>query len=224
MAHIASGLTNYQIEKQFGYNHNLCQTIRMQMQCDAVQVLVLKTKLGSPKKIDSPELIEKVKELALANRRMTNAHVAAIISAELGPIGEESVRKIRKHLGIEFLLLVRTFYRSEQQIENRLNRALKELENPRDWGKVLLPDECYVRLGEDNRPIWRRRGETGPDVEIRTKKFGQKVSIFGGFSLLHTTLIIIIVKGTVDSIAYINDLIDQSGLIPDMNAVDDIRQ
>ena len=43
--------------------------------------------------------------------------------------------------------------------------------------------------------------------------------VFGGISKYHKTNLIVITKGTVDSLTYIDDLIDGSGLIPEMNEV-----
>jgi hypothetical protein len=106
---------------------------------------------------------------------------------------------------------------TEIQKQNRLAFAQRELENPRDWSRVLFTDESYFWLGEDRRFLWRRLGERGPDVELQTMKFGKKVMIFAGLSVGYKTPIIAITRGIIDGDSYVDECIDQSGLICDMN-------
>jgi hypothetical protein len=103
------------------------------------------------------------------------------------------------------------------QKQNRLAFAQREFENPRDWSRVLFTNESYFWLGEDRRFLWRRSGERGPHVELQTMKFGKKVMIFAGFSVGYKTPIIAITRGIIDGDPDVDECIDQSDLICDMN-------
>jgi hypothetical protein len=186
---------------------------------------VFQSPLGAPKKI-SNQIIARVEELTLAHRRMSCGTISNIIAEEFYPISVGSVSKIRRNLGFEFLFPMRTFFLTDIQKANRLQWCLKErdLTRRRDWNKVIFTDESYFWLGEDNRRLWRRPGEKWQDVRIATKKFGQKVMVFGGFCATWQTALIAMEHGTVDSEVYIEELIDQSGLIAGMNEQFGIQQ
>ena len=54
-------------------------------------------------------------------------------------------------------------------------------------------------------------------------KFPKKVMAYGGISKQYKTPLIIVERSTIDAVSYIDDLIDQSGLIPDMNFIYGIK-
>jgi transposase len=213
---ILRGFSDYAIEKATGHCHKFCRKIRKELKDNPGELFIQRTTLGSPIKC-SEALRARVDELTTHNRRMTNDECAAIISAEMVPVSRESIRRIRLNLGFSYLPPIHTFFLTPTQIQNRLRFAQREIAQPRDWGSVIFTDESYFWLGEDNRALWRKRGERGPDVEMQTVKFPKKILVFGGISLRVKTNLILIEKGTVDGITYIDECIDQSALIPDMN-------
>jgi hypothetical protein len=173
---------------------------------------------GGPRK-SSYELRARILELTLTNRRITNKEIALIVSAEFWTVSREFVRHVRLDLGFKYEPPIHTFLLTPLQKANRYQWVRHEIarEPPRDWGQVLFTDESYVWLGDDHRWLWRRRGETGPDVEVATPKFRKKILIFGGISLRYKTKLILIEQGTVDGAVYVDDCIDASGLILDMD-------
>jgi hypothetical protein len=126
---------------------------------------------------------------------------------------------IRLGLGFSYLPPVHTFFLTPKQIRDRLDFAQKEIAHPRDWTSVIFTDESYFWLGEDNRALWRKRGEKSPDIEIQSVKFPKKILVFGGISIRLKSRLILFEKGTVDGITYVDECIDQSAIIPDMNQV-----
>jgi transposase len=213
---IMNGLTDSQIQKNYGHCHKFCAKIRRMLQTNPQEILMTTRPMGRPKKA-SPSIAARITELTIANRRMTNQQMSNIISDEFSPISCETVRRIRLQERFQFMKPVHTFFLTERQKANRLQFAINEIANPRDWTAVLFTDESYVWLDGDNRPLWRRRGERNTDLLNPTPKFCKKVLIFGGISHRYKTKLILIEKGTVDSVVYQDECIDQSNLILGMN-------
>jgi transposase len=188
------------------------------MENDPRGIFIQKKKLGSPRKV-TREIIQRVEELTLADRRMTDVQVAQIIKEHFTSVCPETIRQIRKSLGFFFERPVRTFCLTPVQKANRLAWCQNEQRLGRDWSKVFVTDESYFWLGDDGRPLWRRRGERGPDVQVQLNKFPKKLMVFAGFSMVYKSAIILITHGTVTAESYVDDLIDQSGLIPDLNNI-----
>jgi hypothetical protein len=102
---------------------------------------------------------------------MTNDECAHIISHEFCDIPRETVSVIRASLRFSYLSPIRTFFITPKQIRDRLIFAQSKIAHPRDCGSVIFTDESYFRLGEDNKALWRKRGETAPDIEMQIVKF-----------------------------------------------------
>lgn len=66
--------------------------------------------------------------------------------------------------------------------------------------------------------MWRRRGEKDDAVLHSTPKYKKKIMVFGGISYNHQTPIVFI-DGTIDSSVYIDECIDGTELIWDMDRV-----
>jgi transposase len=174
---ILRGHSNHQIEKNTGHCHKLCAAIRKSLTENPGAMFVQEAHIGSPKKCT--EVVRaRIDELTTKNRRMTNDECAHIISQELCAVSREAVRVIRSSLGFSYLPPIRTFFLTPRQIRDRLAFAQRDLAHPREWGSVIFTDESYFWLGEDNRALWRKRGERGPDIELQTVKFPKKILVF----------------------------------------------
>lgn len=111
---------------------------------------------------------------------------------------------------------IHTFLTTQIQRENRIKFCKYHIDNETSWENVLFTDESSFELNSANRWIWRRRGETSSDMYNATNKYNKKVMVFGGISLKYTTPLIVI-QATIDSDSYVDDCIDQSGLIIGMD-------
>jgi hypothetical protein len=175
---IAVGYTDYQIEKMTGHCHKLAKQIRMQIENNQ-NVFKLKSPIGAPRK-QSKELTDEIESITLNTRRLSNADVASITQRIPGliSVSASTVSIIRHNLGFRFLPPVHTFLLTDLQKLNRKTFAEYHLTVGTDWKNVIFTDESYFWLGDDNRALYRRRGERGPDIEWRTPKF-QKKCLFG---------------------------------------------
>lgn len=213
---IQNNWTDLEIHREYGFSRSFCLKLRKLISRDCSSILFSAGRLGAPFKVTA-DIKQRVNQLTLVDRRMTNAMIARIISTEIRQISAETVRRIREELGFRYLPPVRTFFLTDVQRLRRVAFAEEELRNWRDWTRVVFTDESYFWLGDDHRYLWRKRGETGSDIELRTKKFGEKVLIFAGFALGYKSELIIVTRGTVDADAYVDKLIQGSHIIPDMN-------
>jgi transposase len=215
---IFTGMSDTEINRRYGYYRGTCRQIRRRMQEDLTSIFDLMSPLGAPPKINE-DILRRIEELTLSDRRMPDQFVASVISAEFHiSISGESVRKARKDLGFKFKFPIHTFDLTDTQRANRLKFAQTELENWRDWNKVVFTDESYFCLGEDYRRLWRRKGERCKEVCMRTKKFPRKLLVFGGIAAGFRSQLVVLRHGTVDGQVYIEHLIPESEIIPRMNA------
>jgi hypothetical protein len=150
---------------------------------------------------------------------MTNRDIEQILCEQsiLPQVSSSTIASIREKLGFQFLPPIHTFYLTEKQKSAQFKFATDHLHD--NWDEALFTDESFFWLGDDSRRLYRRRGEFSEDVQFKTPKFQKKILIFGGIAKRYKTPLIIIESGTVDAITYIDDLFDQSGLIPDMNSI-----
>lgn len=225
LSRILSHETNTQIHDRYGYSRQACREIRNKVNSDPISIFRLNKPIGAPPKLSS-DMLERIKQLTMRNRRATNAFIANAVSEEFSPvsISEETVRKARKQLGFKFEHPIHTFDLSPVQRENRLKFAQRELEARRNWNKVIFTDESYFCLGEDWRRLWRIPGETGPDVSVRTRKFPKKLLVFGGIAAGFKSDIVIVKHGTVNGEVYVEQLIPKSRIIPGMNRIHGKKQ
>jgi transposase len=221
LGHILSGLSDTDINTRYGYSRGKCREIRHLLHSDPVAIFQLFRPIGAPLKVTF-DMFRRIEELTLSDRRMSNEFIAIVISAEFHiSISSETVRKARKDLGFKFKFPIHTFDLTDVQRENRLKFAQSELANWRDWSKVVFTDESYFCLGEDYRRLWRRPGERCKDICMHTKKFPQKLLIFGGITSGFKSRIVILGQksGTVNGAMYVEKLIPESEIIPRMNSI-----
>ncbi len=204
------------IARETGHSRSLIRKIKNQMKNDE-DIFELKNKLGAPVKITN-DLRNEIRNLTMANRRMSSKTISNIISenSNFPSISRSSVDSVRHSLGFSYLPPIHTFFTTEVQRENRVNFCKYHIDNQTSWNNVLFTDESIFELNSAHRWIWRRRGETSSDVYNATNKFNKKVMVFGGISYKYTTPLITI-QGTIDANDYVDDCIDQSGLILGMN-------
>ena len=218
------GYSDMDIERITKYNHKTVRSVR-NMLMQGEDLFVQKNKLGAPAKI-TQELLIFVDDMTKVNRRLSNLSLATFAnqSGRFYPkISEATIRRARKILGYKLTYPLISFELTEKQKNDRLMFAQKHLQLGTDWSKVLFTDESYFWLNEDHRPLYRKRGERCPEIVVNQKKFPDKILVFGGISSLAKTNLIIIERGTIDHISYVDDLIDGSGLIPEMNTIYGIR-
>lgn len=128
--------------------------------------------------------------------------------------------KFLKHLSIELnpkiiFISVHTekhFFLDETQREKRMNFVKRLVVNKTDFDKIIFTDENIFELGPNNQWLWYKRGEKSNDVINEVSKFPKKLCVFGGISKKYQSPIILI-RGTVDAITYVDECIDWSGLI-----------
>jgi hypothetical protein len=128
-----------------------------------------------------------------------------------------TIFRIRHNLGFIFLPPIATFSLNIAQIARRLQFAQYHLTEGTDWSRPIFTDESSFVLG-DRRWIWRRRGETGPEVSSARVKYPAKVMIFAGISHGYKSCLIRVEFGTIDANSYVDEFVDQSAVIPEMNA------
>jgi hypothetical protein len=171
-------------------------------------------KLGRPLKL-VPAVRDRIRQLTLADRRISNQAIVHILQQEGIDVCPASVSIARNEQGFEYGPPRRTFFLTDDQKRRRLEFARRELN--RDWTNVLFTDESYFWIAEDSGYLWRIRGEHTPDVCVHEKKHPQKVLVFGGFCPQYQSNLVILLRGTVTGETYVQDLIQGSHLIEGMN-------
>ena len=84
--------------------------------------------------------------------------------------------------------------------------------------KAIFVDESSFDLNNNHRWVWRKRGEFNEKlVQNPTSKYTKKVMLFGGISAKWKSPLISIDQ-SVDSIYYVDEFIDNAGIIPEMNS------
>ena len=217
LVHIYNGKSDRCISNLTGHSRKLIAKVRSESKEGAVKTTYEGT--GRPTK-STDEVRRMVESISTANPRMGSGTFAQIMSEPPSPTtySHEFVRKIRHDLGYDFLPPITRFPLTEAQITNRLSFANHHLSVETNWGNVIFVDESSFELGANSRWVWRKRCDTNPLIYNDTVKFPQKVMVFGGISKNWKTPLIAL-EGTVDSCTYIDECIDGTGLIPEMNRV-----
>jgi transposase len=215
LAQIAAGKSNKWIAKHCGHGPDLIRRVRASLDEDPTQIFALEHALGAPRKI-SPGVLGRIAELTASNRRMSSDALARIISAEpeMPTISSSSVASARHELGYQFLPPSAIFPLTPDQKAKRLTFALAH--SGTDWSTTVFTDESSFVLGTRGW-LWRRKAETGAEVSWVKEKFPPKVMVFAGISRDYKSTLIMIESGTVDAESYVDEFVDQSGIIPDMN-------
>lgn len=148
----------------------------------------------------------------------TNQIVNIISQNNNVSISPSLVYSIKHQVSFNYFPPVHTFFTTETQIENRIRFCENHLNNQTNFDSFLFTDESSFELSASHRWLWRRRGETSPDVQYATSKHPKKIMIFGGISMQYCTPLIAI-KGSINAVSYVDECIDDSGLIPNMNDI-----
>lgn len=206
------------IARETGFNRTLIRDVKNSLEQDQ-DVFTLKKKLGTKVKV-SEDIKNEVVNLTIANRRMAAKSISDIINQnpQLNSISASTVYRIKHEMKFNYLPPIHTFFTTQEQRTRRVHFAQKHLNLGTDWSNVLFTDESSFELDSSHRWVWKRRGENSPDVQHCTKKFNRKVMVFGGISRRYTTALIAI-KGSIFTESYIDECIDDSGLIVGMNEI-----
>ena len=205
-----------EISRGTGHSRSFIRKIRDQLENNE-NIFELDQKIGAPTK-KTDEIRNEILNLTLSNRRMSDKTIASIISENpnLRPISSFLVNSVRHDLKFNFLPPIHTFLTTEVQRKARVEFCQHHVENQTDWNSVIFTDESSFELDSSSRWIWRRRGESSPDIFHATNKFNKKIMIFGGISKKYNTPLIAL-KGSINADSYVDECIDDSGLILGMN-------
>lgn len=205
-----------EISRKTGHSRSFVRKIREQLEKDE-GVFNLDRKIGAPTK-KSDNVRNEILNLTLSNRRMSDRAIASIISEnqKFHPISSFLVNSVRHDFKFNFLPPIHTFITTEIQRKARVEFCQNHIENGTDWSNVIFTDESSFELDSSSRWIWRRRGECSHDIYHATKKFNSKIMVFGGISKKYCTPLIAI-KGSINADSYVDECIDDSGLILGMN-------
>lgn len=213
---IGAGYNNSQISQITGHTRAFVRQTRRGLSNGTL--FDQNAKIGRPT-IRTPELINSIDSITLQNRRMPCNAIVDILKSrdDLPNASYGTVNSIRHNLNYKYLPPIHTFEITEQQRINRLSFANHHIQANTDWSKGIFVDESMFYLDNNHRWLWRRRGEFNEElVQHRTPKYIKKVMMFGGISTKWKTPLITIDQ-TVDSINYIDEFIDNAGVIPEMN-------
>ena len=152
---------------------------------------------------------------------MSDKTIASIISENpnLRPISSFLVNSVRHDLKFNFIPPIHTFLTTKVQRKVRVEFCQHHIENETDRSSVIFTDESSFELDSSSRWIWRRRGESSPDIFHATNKLNKKIMVFGGISKKYCTPLITI-KGSINGDSNVDECIDDSGLISGMNKDD----
>ena len=182
MMEIFRGNTDAQINRVTGCSRPFIKKIRNQLM-NGENVFEMTSKLGAPRKV-TDELEREIISITTANRRMGLHTISNIISENpsFPSISHQTVANVKHKYGFDFLPPKHSFYLTDQQRQDRITFANYHLNANTDWSSVLFTDESMFVLDSNRRWLWRRRGETDPDVYYATHKYNKKVMVFGGIS------------------------------------------
>jgi hypothetical protein len=218
MGAIAQNRSNRLIARDDHHSRTLIRRVRRQMS-DPEALLTATGKTGRPPKV-TEELIAEVERLTCMDRRMGSARIARILteSSDFPGVSRQTVDLIRRRfLGFRFLPASSSFPLTETQIASRIRFAAYHLGNGTDWSRTVFSDESFFVMDSSRRWLWRRRGEDCSAVYHLAQKYPTKVMVFGGIARDYKSALIVVESGTVNAERYIDELLDQSGIIPDMN-------
>lgn len=219
MLYLSQGLSIAETSRKTGHGRNLVRKVKTAMVNGDNSLFLLKHKLGAPLK-QSTEMESYISDITKQNRRLSSKTCAALVSEQerFPNVSATLVWNIRHKLKFDFLAPVHTFLLSDRHKALRLAFAQNHLNLNTNWRNVLFTDESSFILDNNHRWMWRRRGEKDDAVLHSTSKYKKKIMVFGGISYNHQTPIVFI-DGTIDSSVYIDECIDGTELIWDMDRV-----
>jgi hypothetical protein len=181
------------------------------------ELFQLKHELGAPRKVIG-ELIAEIELLTQRHPHLGCVALAHLLNEfpDVPNVGKSLVHRIRHQLHFSFAPPMITFPLSDHQGVAPYTCAAYHITQQTDWSRVVFTDEsCFVL--DSGRWLWRRRGEVTDEVLHVKQKFPAKVMIFAGIPHDYKSTLVAIESGSVDAVAYVDDFVDASGIIPDMN-------
>ena len=223
LKHINNGLNNSQIARITGHDRKFIGKIRKDL---SDGVIFDQTKLiGRPPIKTNESLKDMVRSLTENNRRMATSTITDIVNNALDVPNASygTIHTIRHSLGFNYLPPITAFPISEKQRLDRFSFCQKHINQQTSWKNVLFVDESSFYLDNSHRWVWRRRREVDQSIMHFKSKYVPKIMIFGGISYNWKTPLISI-EGNVNSTIYIDECIDLSGMIPEMNSIYGVKQ
>lgn len=102
--------------------------------------------------------------------------IANILSDNLDgqTISPSFVYSVKHDTGFKYLRPLYKFFTNEKQIQNRVTFCKHYIEKQTNFDNLLFTGESSFKLTASHKWLWRRRGETLPDVQCATKKVPKK--------------------------------------------------
>ena len=213
---IGKGLNNSQISRSTGHTRNFVRKVRKEL--DEGTLMNQDTKIGRLS-IKTPELINTIDSLTKQNRRMPCNAIVDILKENhhLPSASYGTVNSIRHDLNYKYLPPINTCEITKKQRVDRLAFANYHIQANTDWSNAIFVDESSFYLDNNYRWLWRKRGEFEEElVQRRRPKYLKKVMLFGGISTKWKSPLISIDQ-SVDAINYVDEFVDNAGIIPEMN-------
>ena len=218
ISYIGQGYNNSEIARMTGHSRSFIIKVRSGLNNGTV--FDQNRKIGRPT-IMTDELLQYVDSVTQQNRRMSTMSLVNIINdnAALPHVSYGSVHNARHILKYQYLPPIDPFPITEQQRQVRLQFSQHHLSVNTDWNNVIFVDESSFYLDNSHRWCWRKRGESDDAlVQHQRNKYIPKIMLFGGISYRWKSPLVS-VEGSINSEAYMDDCIDESGIIPEMNRI-----
>lgn len=216
LTHITGGKSDRWIARETHHGRDLIRQVRHGLNSPS-NLFILQHPLGASRKV-TPEVISEVERLTCQDSHLECVHLARILdeSADFPNVGKSTVHQIRHGLHFSFTPPVITFPLTADQKAARYAFGLHHLPHGTDWSRLVFTDEsCFIF----NRGswVWRRHGEISDEILHIKPKFPMKVMVFAGISHEFKSSLVAVEPGSIDAIAYVDDFVDGSGIIPNMN-------
>jgi hypothetical protein len=173
--------------------------------------------LGKPGRnhIITPELLLYIEADTLVYRRKTSAQLAMEMSNiyEIN-ISSRTVDRARHDLKFDFRKPIVTVQLTAAAKTKRINFCRFHIENCSHFRTTVFTDESYFQIVSNNTKLWMRPGEEGEDVRAPRTSHPPQLLVWGGIGWNFKTNLIIL-DDTIDSQAYINEVINPSQLMED---------
>jgi hypothetical protein len=223
LAHIASGKSDRWIARETHHGRDLIRDVRRGMKSPN-ELFQLKHELGAPRKVIG-ELIAEIELLTQQHPHLGCVALSHLLNEfpDLPNVGKSTLHTIRHQLHFSFAPPIITFPLTDLQVAARYAFAEYHITRQTDWSRVVFTGESCFVLGS-GRWLWRRRGEVTDQVLQVKQKFPAKVMIFAGISHDYKSTLVAIESGSVDAVAYVDDFVDASGIILDMNQRYGVKQ
>ena len=142
--------------------------------------------------------------------------VSEIWSAFQVRLTRKWVDHIRAEFRFRFRHRINTFVLTDQHKATRLAFANQHANT--NWDNVLFTDESYFEIGNSGQMVWRRAGDTRPEVLAYRQSHPLKVMVWAGISKAYNTPILIFrQKQTMTADVYVQEVFENTSIIQDLN-------